>query len=600
MFSSRDKIDPTTLQGVNVLSKLCMGLAIATVGFVTLEGGQIIIAIVGAVFFSSVAFFAARSRTESAKVFIALSLVGVTITLNAALIGHPLQIDVHMVYFAVLAMIVLMNKNAALLTAAATIALHHVLFTLVAPALLYPSIDLTQNLERTAFHAVVVIMETSILSHMIHMRSKLDAIIKDKEEQTNAALDEARAASTQAGEEKSRTEQALISAKTATEEAAVAKVEAERALAEFQEAQLERAELRKISDAAQKNRDTALHQLVTVFGRHLDQLSSGDLSTKITEALDDNYEDLRHSFNLAVSKLGATIHQVRDQSGNIQDQSREIANSANDLSLRTERQAETLAEIARSITGLTESLSTVAKDSGDAQKLAEITSHEAAEGSKIMQDAVKAMAEIENSSKEINKITSVIDDIAFQTNLLALNAGVEAARAGDAGRGFAVVASEVRALAQRSSNAAREINELINSSVQQISGGADLVNKTGNALEGIKSSVDKITNRLSSVAESTANQSRNLTGVNSAVGELESVTQQNTAMFEETTAANSQLSNAAQSMSSLVQTFVTTDPDFGASDESFEQNISDDPLLSQTVQEAHITGSGQITKSTAL
>jgi methyl-accepting chemotaxis protein len=571
MFKSLQKAGSTELQGVNILSKLCLGFAIVSAGFVAVEGGQAIVALVGGALFSCIALISARSGSKAAQVLIALSLVGVTITLNAALVGHPLQIDVHMVYFAVLAMTVLMNNNAAMLAAAATIAVHHVLLTLVMPTLLYPSFDLMKNIERTAFHAVVVVVETAVLFHMIHMRRKLDAMVKDKEAQTNAALDDARASSAQAEEETARAEQALVAAKTSSEEAAVAKIAAENALSEFKDAQLEQAEQRKIADAAQKERDLALQQLVTVFGRHLDQLSSGDLSTKITETLDANYEDLRHSFNLAVSKLGATIHQVRDQSGNIQGQSREIANSANDLSVRTERQADTLAEIAKTITGLTKSLSTVAKDSGDAQELAEITSHEAAEGSKIMQDAVKAMADIENSSKEINKITSVIDDIAFQTNLLALNAGVEAARAGDAGRGFAVVASEVRALAQRSSDAAREINELINSSVQQISGGAELVNKTGSALEGIKSSVDKITTRLSSVAESTSNQSQNLTSVNSAVGELENVTQQNTAMFEETTAANSQLSNAAQSMSALVQTFVTTDPDDENIDEPFAQ-----------------------------
>jgi methyl-accepting chemotaxis protein len=171
------------------------------------------------------------------------------------------------------------------------------------------------------------------------------------------------------------------------------------------------------------------------------------------------------------------------------------------------------------------------------------------------------MEGIKASSKEIHKITSVIDDIAFQTNLLALNAGVEAARAGEAGRGFAVVASEVRALAQRSSEAAREINDLINTSVNQIAGGADLVNQTGHALKGIQNSVDSITQRLRSVATATSEQSASLSNVNSAVTDLEGVTQQNAAMFEETTAANTQLSDGAKTLNSLVQSFVTTPPE---------------------------------------
>lgn len=562
------------LADVRFLSKTCILLAALMVVFIAIEGGQVMTATAGGIAFAVLGAIAPKLRPNTARILIAQALVGVTITLNAALIGHPLQVDAHMVYFAVLAMTVMMANIPALIAAAATIAVHHVILTLAMPALLYPSFDLMYNIGRTSFHAVVVIMETAVLWYSIHTRIKLNAAMEKKEIEAKASAVQAHDASANAQLEKSRAEKALAAAHAASEEAAEAKNVAEETLKDFQKAQIERSVQREIEDKARADRDAALQHLVTVFGRHLDQLSSGDLSTQISDNLGPDYESLRESFNSAVSKLGETIHQVRDQSENMQSQSREISNSANDLSVRTEHQAATLAEIARSITDLTESLSAVAKDSGDAQKLAQITSSEAAEGSDIMQQAVQAMAGIEGSSKEIHKITAVIDDIAFQTNLLALNAGVEAARAGEAGRGFAVVASEVRALAQRSSDAAREINNLINTSVTQISSGAELVNKTGRALEGIKNSVDKITRRLSSVAGATSDQSRNLSNVNASVGELEGVTQQNAAMFEETTAANTQLSNSARYLSDMVNTFVTSPVDHAIGSDQLEQKAS--------------------------
>ena len=173
----------------------------------------------------------------------------------------------------------------------------------------------------------------------------------------------------------------------------------------------------------------------------------------------------------------------------------------------------------------------------------------------VARRAVEAMDGIKASSKEISKITSVIDDIAFQTNLLALNAGVEAARAGEAGRGFAVVATEVRALAQRSSDAAREINDLISASGQQVGSGVELVNETGAALSKIVDAVSDISNRVAAIATSARQQSSGLNEINLAINDLDQVTQQNAAMFEQTNAASHALTSEAGALVAASERF---------------------------------------------
>ncbi|MFN7129432.1 MAG: methyl-accepting chemotaxis protein, partial [Brevundimonas sp.] len=184
----------------------------------------------------------------------------------------------------------------------------------------------------------------------------------------------------------------------------------------------------------------------------------------------------------------------------------------------------------------------------------------AAKSGDEMQDAVAAMGEIEQSSRQITNIIGVIDEIAFQTNLLALNAGVEAARAGDAGRGFAVVAQEVRALAQRSAEAAREIKTLIASSTSQVERGVKLVGDTGKALSGIVTKIADIDSLVSEIAQSSQEQATGLNQVNTAVNQMDQVTQQNAAMVEQATAAASNLKSEAGELERLVSRFQTGEP----------------------------------------
>jgi methyl-accepting chemotaxis protein len=295
--------------------------------------------------------------------------------------------------------------------------------------------------------------------------------------------------------------------------------------------------------------------VVTAMAGGLSQLADGDLRSRLTGDFAPDYRQLQTDFNRAVTELEGSIGLIAGSVGTLTSGSSEISHAAGDLSRRTEQQAASLEQTAAALDEITATVRKTADGADQARRAVAAASTDAVESAEIVAGAIAAMSAIETSAGEIGQIIGVIDEIAFQTNLLALNAGVEAARAGDAGRGFAVVAQEVRALAQRSAEAAKEIKGLIQTSARQVASGVDLVGKTGKALDRIAVQVTDIKAVVSEMAASAAEQATGLAEVNTAINQMDQVTQQNAAMVEQTTAASRSLADEAEKLTALVGRF---------------------------------------------
>ncbi len=287
----------------------------------------------------------------------------------------------------------------------------------------------------------------------------------------------------------------------------------------------------------------------------LTKLSEGDLTFRLTQSFPGEYGRLREDFNQAVAGLQESMKVIVANADGITAGAGEISIAADELSRRTEQQAATLEQTAAAVDQITSTVKRTAEGAGQANAVVVAARADAEKSGVVVRGAVSAMTGIEKSAQEISQIIGVIDEIAFQTNLLALNAGVEAARAGDAGKGFAVVASEVRALAQRSAEAAKEIKALISTSTSQVKEGVDLVGQTGEALGRIVGQVAEISSLVSEIAASAQEQATGLAEVNTAVNQMDQSTQQNAAMVEESTAASHALADEARELASLVAGF---------------------------------------------
>ena len=315
------------------------------------------------------------------------------------------------------------------------------------------------------------------------------------------------------------------------------------------------ASLNEALSIAEAQKVASSDAVTAALGEALRSLANGDLTHRIGEDMPPEYTKLREDYHAAMLTLQGALAAIASSTEAVRSGASEITQASDDLSRRTEQQAASLEETAAALDQITTTVRKTAESSAEARKLATEARSNAEHSGDVVQHAVTAMNGIAKSSAEIGNIIGVIDEIAFQTNLLALNAGIEAARAGDAGRGFAVVATEVRALAQRSADAAKEIKALISASSAQVKTGVSLVGETGTVLVQIAGQVTDLNTLITEIAASAQEQASGLHEVNTAVNQMDQVTQQNAAMVEQSTAASHSLTSEAVELARLTAKF---------------------------------------------
>ena len=291
------------------------------------------------------------------------------------------------------------------------------------------------------------------------------------------------------------------------------------------------------------------------LGSMLEALARGDLTRRIDADYQGTLGELKDNANRTAEQLAAVVGQIQAATGEVHEAASEITSGTEDLSRRTEQAASSLQETAASAEEMSATVRQNAENAKNASELAESANSSARTGGEVVEQAVGAMAGIEDSAKKITDIISVIDEIAFQTNLLALNASVEAARAGEAGKGFAVVAQEVRQLAQRAAQAAQDIKQLIQDSNTQIKDGVQLVNRAGEALGQIVGSIGKVAEIVEEISGASQDQAAGVQEINSSIASMDDMTQQNSALVEENTATTRALSDQAKGLAELTAYF---------------------------------------------
>lgn len=427
--------------------------------------------------------------------------MGATLPLFSAVLlyqwsGATWQVDLHMTFFALIAMLPMLVDWRPIVAATVVTALHHLLLSYIAPSLVFGA---TGDLLRVVLHAVILLVETGVLIALVHKLS-----------------------------------QVMIQQEAAQEEKERVTLAAER---ERESAEAERREV------------------VEEIGAAMQALARGDLGHRLNRRFPPLFEELREDFNRSVGDLAALVSQVSRASSVIQAGSAEMRTASNDLAMRTEQQAARVEQAGSTMQRLVEAARDTAQSAASVNAALDQAQQSANDGQHVVSRAMATMELVEKSAQEIRQIITLIDGIAFQTNLLALNAGVEAARAGDAGKGFAVVANEVRALAQRSADAAKDIRALITTSNEQVSTGVALASASGDALRQIVGEVSQISELVEEIAEAAQKQSSNVEEISAMMNSMDQFTQQNASMVEQSTASTHSLSGETQRLVEQLRRF---------------------------------------------
>ncbi|OAN74017.1 hypothetical protein A8B78_17895 [Jannaschia sp. EhC01] len=461
------------------------------------------------VFMGAMAFIGVRIGGHMGATLASVALAGQAIVFTSCFAGNAFQIDSHMFFFAALAVVAMANSIPALLVTTVVIALHHLSFGLLMPALVFPSTDVMVNLIRVAFHAVIVLVEVGILILAIRARNQQEAAKQD----------------------------AILAAAQARE---VAETNADQAD-------------RMREEAEQSKAQSAM--IVARLAENLSAMASRDLSRRLEDAHGAQFRQIVTDYNRALDIVSDTLAEAIELVAEVDSEASVSAQKTGEIATQLEGQAIQVSTSAESIREITASLQQTVKNIDMARDMAETASQKAAEGGRIVRAAVEGMARIKTSSGEISKIIAVIEDISFQTNLLALNAGVEAARAGAAGSGFAVVASEVRALANRTSEAATQVKGLISDSITQVADGATMVDRAGTALDEIEGSVAEASRNVNELSTRVTEQSGSVNDLAGTLSDIETVIQNIAVNTEELSATGSRIASGAVELNERLRQF---------------------------------------------
>ncbi|WP_298922624.1 methyl-accepting chemotaxis protein [uncultured Roseobacter sp.] len=549
-------------------------------------GGNLLMTVAISGAFLGLGLIMGRSQPKLLAVGAAVALIGQAIAFNQVFQGHPWQIDTHMLYFALLAILVSLRSVPAVLTAAAIIAVHHVSMTILMPSLIYPSGGVLENIGRTTFHAVIVVLETAALVLTVVQLQRLNKEMQVKAGELEESLKLSDQARHQAQNAQEDAESARQEAETAAQrevEMAKEKEEADRKAAEVREAmmidlgksfgtvveaaingQFSKRVDAKFSDRILNELAENINQLLgtvdqglSTTGEALERVARGDLTKPMDGDFQGAFGHLQENVNNMIDGLKSLIVDISGSGNTLVSSSAELRDTSEALSKQAEQNAASLEETSAALEELSASIKQVSGSVADASKNAQTARDTAQSSEKVAADAADSMASIADASKEITHVVGVIDDIAFQINLLALNAGVEAARAGEAGRGFSVVASEVRQLAQRAAEASKEIAAVITKSDAAVSEGVEKVSDAKSSLEAIVDSVVSISKGVEEISIATSEQVNGIGEITTAVSQIDQNTQKQAASFEEVTAASALLASEADNLKQSTASFRT-------------------------------------------
>ncbi len=489
----------------------------AAVGVLTHKPFAGLLAMTVALAMAGTILLSGRGERLPGRIAAAVTLMGVISTLLAVSRGSAWQVDIHMYYFAGLALLAVYCEWRVIVAAAAAVALHHLILNFLLPAAIYPG---GADLGRVVLHAVVLGVEAAAL---IWMTRNVDALLKAVHASMQAAQHAQQASET--------------------------------ALAQVQAAQARSTLLAEQAAALTARTEREQAEVVAALAFGLEGLSRADLTRRLPTAFPQAYAKVRDDFDEALRHLRDVVATVSGQTASIEGGAHALGQEVEDLARRGATQSAALAEMATAVEEIARMASRSADNAREGNAVVRATRQGAEASGAMMHRAVAAIGAIETSSAEIGSIVGVIDEIAFQTNLLALNAGVEAARAGAAGAGFSVVAQEVRALAQRSTGAAREIKQLIATSARQVQDGVKLVNDTQRTLAVIIEGAARMDALVDGVATSTRDQALSIGSVKGAVARMGQVVAQNAAMVEASDRACRHLAQDAATLADLVARF---------------------------------------------